>query len=237
MSLLVDTTYRTDEQEIMDDFSLTGHVLDNTLDTLAKINKWLGGNAVVLSGLKTMLKHQSKENTITIVDLGCGGGDMLRLIADYGRKHGYFFKLIGIDANSYTIAHAKQRSQKYSEISFLTQNIFSEDYKKMSCDIVIATLFLHHFKENDIVSFLQIALKQSRIGILINDLHRHRLAYYLFKLITLGVTNKMIKQDGITSILRGFKRKDLINISKKMKVTSHITWRWAFRFQCIINSK
>ncbi len=237
MSFLVDTTYRTDEEEIMDDFSLTGDVLDNTLDTLAKINKWLGGNQVVLSGLKTMLKKHPKDKTITIVDLGCGGGDMLRLIADYGHKLGYTFKLIGIDANEYTVEHARKRSESYDEISFLTQDIFSEEFNAMSYDIVIATLFLHHFKEPQIIDLLQSTLKKANIGVLINDLHRHRLAYYLFKLITIPVQNKMIKEDGLISILRGFKKIELEKISKKLNVKSTIKWRWAFRFQWIIQKQ
>ena len=234
MSFLIDTTYRTDEEEIMDDFSITGDILDNTLDQLAGINKWLGGNQVTLSGLKTMLKKHSKDKIITIVDLGCGGGDMLRLIADYGRKHGYNFKLIGIDANEYTVEHAKKRSHTYHEIQFLKQDIFSEEFNVLSYDIVVATLFLHHFKENEIVSLLKSVLEKASIGILINDLHRHRLAYYLFKLLSLAIKNKMIKEDGLVSILRGFKRIDLIQISKKLNVKSAIKWRWAFRFQWII---
>ena len=83
MSFFVNTSYRTDQEEIMDDFSLTGDILDNTLETLASINKWLGGNQVTLSGLQIMLNQQPKDKAITIVDLGCGGGDMLRLIAEY----------------------------------------------------------------------------------------------------------------------------------------------------------
>ncbi|AXT18670.1 methyltransferase domain-containing protein [Flavobacteriaceae bacterium AU392] len=234
MSFLVDTTYRTNEEEIMDDFSITGDVLDNTLDQLANINKWLGGNQVTLSGLKTMLKKHPKDEIITIVDLGCGGGDMLRLIADYGRKHGYIFKLIGIDANEYTVEHAKKRSQAYHEIQFLKQDIFSEEFNTLSYDIVIATLFLHHFKEDQILNLLRSILEKARIGVLINDLHRHRLAYYLFKLLSLTIKNKMVKEDGLVSILRGFKRIDLIQISKKLDVNSIIKWRWAFRFQWII---
>lgn len=234
MSFLVDTTYRTDEEEIMDDFSIEGSILDKTLNQLANINKWLGGNGVTINGLKKMLKKQPKEKPITIIDLGCGGGDMLRLIADYGRKVGYKFKLIGVDANEYTVAHAKKKSQAYQEIHFLQQDIFSKEFNNISYDIVIATLFLHHFKEQQIIELLQSTLKKASIGVLINDLHRHRLAYYLFKLLSLTIKNKMVKEDGLISILRGFKRIELIEISKKINVKSTIKWRWAFRFQWVI---
>ena len=81
--------------------------------------------------------------------------------------------------------------------------------------MVLATLFLHHFKEAQLVSFLENTLKQTRIGIIVNDLHRHKLAYYLFILLSLFIKNKMITEDGLTSVLRGFKRKDLVLLSKK----------------------
>ena len=78
MSFLVNTTYRTHEEEIMDDFSINGPILQDALDKLATINKLLGGNNVTLNGLKVILKNQSKNAVYTIMDIGCGGGDMLR---------------------------------------------------------------------------------------------------------------------------------------------------------------
>ena len=99
MSLFINTKHRTNAVEIMDDFSINGAVLHDTLDTLASIYKWLGGNKITIDSLKKILKNTSKITPITIIDLGCGGGDILRRIADYGKKEGYTFNLIGVDAN------------------------------------------------------------------------------------------------------------------------------------------
>ena len=44
----------------------------------------------------------------------------------------------------------------------------------------------------------------------------------------------MIIHDGLISVLRGFKRKDLNRISEKINVKPQISWKWAFRFQWII---
>ena len=99
MNFLVDTSHRSSKTEIMDDFTLEGVLLRDTLDKLETINRLLGGNSVTISGLKKILKNQSKNKTITIVDLGCGNGDILRDVAQFGRKNNYSFKLTGIDAN------------------------------------------------------------------------------------------------------------------------------------------
>lgn len=234
MSFLVDTSKRSSETEIMDDFTMKGVLFRDTLDKLEIINRLLGGNKVTIKGLKELLKNKSKNKIITIVDLGCGHGDILRDIAKFGRKNNYTFRLIGIDANIAAIDYAKELSCEYSELSFKAIDIFSDDFKKQSYDIVLCTLFLHHFKNNELISFLKMAIERATIGVVVNDLHRHKLAYYLFKLIGFFVKNKMIREDGLTSILRAFKKKDLENISKQIKVYFSIQWKWAFRYLWIL---
>jgi len=68
---------RSTQTEIMDDFSMEGELLKRTLDQIALINKWLGGNSVTINGLQKLWKDIPLEQEITIVDLGCGNGDML----------------------------------------------------------------------------------------------------------------------------------------------------------------
>ena len=234
MAFFINTKQRTDKEELMDDFSIGGDLLRDTLNKLEKINRWLGGNKVTVNGLKALLKNHPKEQKITIVDIGCGHGDILRDVAKFGRKEGYKFKLIGVDANSAAIDYANELSMEYPELSFKTQDIFSKDFKSETFDVVIATLFLHHFKEEQLVSFLKNTIKQTKIGMVVNDLHRHTLAYYLFLLLSIFISNKMIIEDGLTSVLRGFKRDDLEKISSKINVTPQISWKWAFRFLWII---
>ena len=234
MSFLVDTSHRSSEMEIMDDFTMEGALFRDTLDKLEIINRFLGGNSVTINGLKNLLKNQSKNKTITIVDLGCGNGDILRDVAKFGRKNNYSFNLIGIDANLAAIEYAKELSKEYSELSFKTIDILSEDFKKQSYDVVLCTLFLHHFKNEELISFLKTTTNKARIGVVVNDLHRHKLAYYLFKLIGFFIKNKMVRQDGLTSVLRAFKREDLENIAKEIKVHFSIQWKWAFRYLWIL---
>lgn len=236
MSLLVNTTYRSDKEEIMDDLDYKGPILHDALDKLAKINQWLGGNKVTRNGLKKVLKNYPKNQPLTIVDLGCGGGDILREISRFGNKYGYQFKLIGIDANRHTVNYARESSTDYDNIEFKAIDIFSKDFKDLEYDMVLTTLFLHHFKEEALVSFLKPVLEKAKLGIVVNDLHRHKLAYYLFKLLCTTIKNKTIVEDGLTSVLRGFKRTELEEISQQLNANYEIQWKWAFRFQWILRS-
>ncbi|WP_392348695.1 methyltransferase domain-containing protein [uncultured Polaribacter sp.] len=234
MDFFISTKNRTDKEELMDDFSIGGDLLRDTLDKLENINRWLGGNLMTVKALKKVLKNHPKEQELTIADIGCGHGDILRDVAKFGRKNGYKMKLIGMDANPTAIAYANELSTEFPELSFKTEDIFSEAFKNRKFDVVLATLFLHHFKEAQLVSFLGNTLKQTKIGIVVNDLHRHKLAYYLFMLLAIFIKNNMIIEDGLTSVLRGFKRNELVHISNKLKVKPQISWKWAFRFQWIL---
>jgi 2-polyprenyl-3-methyl-5-hydroxy-6-metoxy-1,4-benzoquinol methylase len=235
--MALNTDYRTDKPEIMDDFEMEGELLRNALDKIAKINQLLGGNKLTLQGVQYLLKSFSKTDEIVIVDVGCGNGDMLRNLAEFALENKLNFRLIGIDANNFTVSHAKKLSSKYSNISYNCQDIFSESFRELNYDIVLCTLTLHHFKEEEINELLQIFYSNAAIGIVINDLQRSALAYRLFQgLCFVFQLNEMSREDGLTSILRGFKRNELESFSKKLKFNNYkIHWKWAFRYQWIIS--
>ncbi|MFB9110104.1 methyltransferase domain-containing protein [Flavobacterium gyeonganense] len=234
--MAINTKYRTQEAEIMDDFSLQGRELRAALDQIARINQLLGGNKVTLHGIKEIIKKINVSHTIVIADVGCGNGDMLRMLADYGLKNNLKFKLIGIDANAFTVNYAQTLSNDYSNIEYLCLDIFSEEFSTINYDIVLCTLTLHHFTNEQILNIITTFNNNAGIGIVINDLHRSKLAYRLFKLICIVFSlGKMSREDGLVSILRGFRKNELEAFSKKLNLKNYtINWKWAFRYQWII---
>ncbi len=216
---------------------MTGDLLGDTLDRLAIINRRLGGDRVTTSGVEALLKDIPKAREITFIDLGCGDGAMLRVLADVGRSAGRSFNLIGLDANEYTIAHARKCSMDYPELSFQKMDVFSSGMNGLGYDIALATLFMHHFKNEEIEEILRLISSKARIGVVINDLHRSRVAYFLFKIYGSFIRNHMIRHDGAISILRAFKRVDVKHISTKLGLNSEIRWKWAFRYQWIIRTR
>ena len=235
--MALDTTYRTDLEESMDDFSMDNAGLVTALDDIARINQLLGGNAVTLDGVKTLIKDFPKDQVITIIDFGCGSGDMLRMLSKYGKDHNLNFKLIGIDANEATIRHAEKCSTNFENISYLAEDIFLYDFSKLSIDIALITLTLHHFKNDEIIKIMKVIFNLVKKGIVVNDLQRSKLAYRLFQaIIFIFRLEKMTANDGLISILRGFKRPDLEKFSKQLDFQKYsISWKWAFRYQWIIN--
>ncbi|MEP2670817.1 MAG: methyltransferase domain-containing protein [Cyclobacteriaceae bacterium] len=228
-------SHRAEIIEIMDDLQCSGEVVDQTLRELEVINRWLGGNAVTLNGIKKLIKERNKD-TITIADLGCGGGDVLNEIAIWGRKKNYNLKLTGIDANPNIISFAKNNSKDFKEINYETQNVFSGEFQKMKYDIIVATLFTHHFNNQELAQLFRSLTSQSRIGIVINDLHRHWFAYHSIRLLTKWFSkSSMVQFDAPVSVLRSFHRSDIILILEEAGINNYsLNWKWAFRWQLII---
>ena len=234
--MFIKTQHRTNDSEIMDDFDLEGDALKTALDKIAQINQLLGGNKLTLKGVKLLLKKVSNSSLITIVDVGCGNGDMLRKLADFGLQNNLNLKLIGIDANSFTVNYAIDLSKKYPNITYRCEDIFDKPFSELEYDIVLCTLTLHHFNNNEIVKLLTLFYKNSKLGFVVNDLQRSSVAYRLFQALCFVFRmNEMSRKDGLTSILRGFKKQELIAFSENLGFKKYnIHWKWAFRYQWII---
>ena len=229
-----DFTQRSMAMEIMDDLSCKGEVVEQTLRELDVINKWLGGDRVTLDGVANLMKMIPLDQPVIIADLGCGSGELLAKILAFAKQQNRNVKLIGIDANPNIIEYAK-RHHPHDGFEFLTMDIFSAAFAAMQFDIVIGTLFFHHFSNPQITGFLQQVRKQVKVGIIVNDIHRHPFAYYSIKWLTaIFSKSAMVKFDAPLSVLRAFTRKDWDQIIGETGLSYSLKWKWAFRWQLII---
>jgi 2-polyprenyl-3-methyl-5-hydroxy-6-metoxy-1,4-benzoquinol methylase len=201
---------------------------------LETINKWLGGNYVTTNGLDQLLKRKNTKK-LFIADLGCGGGDMLKLVAKWAKMRNVDVSLIGFDANPHIVDYAKENCLGYENISFEVSDIFSEEFKQRKFDVILCTLFTHHFKEEQLTRIFNQFKSQATIGTVINDLHRHWLAEFLIKWLTRFFSKSdMVKNDAPLSVRRAFKRGDLLDILKNAEINIFsLRWMWAFRWQLI----
>ncbi len=229
-----DLSRRSAEPEIMDDLTYAGPLMDRTLHELEIVNKWLGGNSVTLDALQKLLRGVKGE--ITIADLGCGRGDMLRLIDLWALKNNVKVSLVGIDANTYIINAAKENLRSLPHIRFHDIDILSPEFKTLRFDVVIGTLFYHHFSDADLTRFFRQLKDQAGIGFIINDIHRHPLAYHSIRILTRFFSkSSMVRFDAPLSVRRAFSKAELFQILNAAGVRNFdIRWKWAFRWQVVV---
>jgi 2-polyprenyl-3-methyl-5-hydroxy-6-metoxy-1,4-benzoquinol methylase len=230
-----DFSTRSYDDELMDDLDCKGEVVHQTLKELETINTLLGGNHVTIDGIEKLIKGK-KVTAFTLADVGCGGGDILRLIRKWASKKNLKAELIGIDANANIVREAQMSTSKEQGIAFESINIFSKEFKERRFDIVTGTLFFHHFTNEQLVSFFNQLKTQVRVGFVINDIHRHWFAYHSIKWLTrLFSKSPMVQHDGPLSVLRAFSKSELVEIMKRAGIERYsIRWMWAFRWQVIV---
>ncbi|QJB33111.1 methyltransferase domain-containing protein [Chitinophaga oryzae] len=233
-----DTSQRILAPEIMDDFSMEGERLQRALEKIAQINRRLGGNRITVKGVDMLMRHLPPGREVRIVDIGCGNGDMLRTLAEHGRKKQWKLRLTGIDANPFTVRLAGELSADFPEITYHCLDVTQGPFPEMEGDILLLTLTLHHFTDPEILALMQHFRRCASAGIVVNDLHRSGLAYRLFQLLCYALRlEEMTRYDGLTSIMRGFKRSELMQLSQKLNIRRQsLRWKWAFRYQWIISN-
>ena len=231
-----DFSKRSSVEEIMDDLHCSGEDLHQTLRELESINHLLGGNDVTMNGIHQLLDKVRISKDLNIVDLGCGGGGILKLIRRLLDKKKIGGVLTGIDANPNVVKFALSQTPASCRIQYESLNIFSDEFKARKFDIVTGTLFFHHFTTEQLVGFLKQLKSQASLGLIINDIHRHWFSYYLIKWLTqLFSRSRMVRHDAPLSVLRAFTKNELLEILLRSGIVHFsIKWRWAFRWQVIV---
>ena len=218
----------------MDDLNSAGPEMRQTLEELKTVNKLLGGNKVTTQALGKFISKHPKAH-YHIADIGCGGGDMIRVMADWAKGQDISITFHALDANPNIIEMAKENLRDLVNVKFHTADVFEEEFATEKIDIITCTLFTHHFTDEELIRMLGKFKSNAKLGIVINDLHRHPFAYYSIKYITkLFSKSAMVKNDGPLSVLRSFIYKDLVFVLEQAGWTDYkIKWYWAFRWQVI----
>lgn len=175
---------------------------------IARVNRLTFAYRPTLLWLDYVYKRMPLQaGPLHIVDVGCGYGDMLRRIALWAEDRKLPVRLTGIDLNPHAVRAAREVTRP-GTITYLEGDAFAFRPKE-GIDVVLSSLMTHHLSSPEIVHFLEWMESRARLGWFINDLHRDRRSYRLFKLLT-RFTNwhRFVKHDGPVSILRSFHRED-----------------------------
>ena len=213
-------------KEIMDDFSIQDERIITALNELNIINKYLGGNKTSEKGLKLLIKKSGIHKVKNILDAGGGSSDIL-LSSKINFNH-----ISNMDINLGINKYVKSNSPK---LDIVCSDIFKPPFKNKSFDVIHASLFFHHFKEDEIKKIL-IQMKNIAIsGIIINDLQRSIFAYMGIKFLTaLFSKSEMVKNDGPLSVRKGFTQTELIKLLNELNLRYDLKWNWAFRWLVVI---
>lgn len=198
--------------ELMDRPQPVSAALERDLENLRQLNRWFGSYRLVLHFIRRWIKPGDQ---LRIVDLATGSGDIPRLIVDLARKLGAAIKIDALDRQSATLEIARRLSADYPEISFVEANLL-EFPSTERYEIVLCSLALHHFGNEDAVLVLRRCCELSRKFVLVSDLRRGWVATVgVYILTALIFREPMTKYDGRLSAARAFSFAELDELARK----------------------
>lgn len=222
---------RSEELEIIDTGDYTAEEYEGCLLELRRVNRFLGDTGALR---KTLLREIENENLseFSVLDVGAGSGELLRALAEFAAEDKRNARLVGLELNARSARAILEESKKFSEqISSVRGNALSLPFADAAFDYVICSLFTHHFKDESVVKILAEMKRVARRKIFVIDLHRHRLAYFLYTTVArLFLYNRLIRHDGALSILRSFKPQELEDLAaeanlENVSVERHFPFR------------
>lgn len=222
--------HRSKQLEHLDIGDYTPSEYEGCIIELQRINEWLGDARALRLSLLAAIERAHLPG-FSVLDVGAGSGELLRVAADWSRKNDCRGSLVGLELNARSAGSILEHSERLAEISAVRGDAFHLPFADSTFDYAICSLLTHHFQDHEVVVVLREMSRVARREIFVIDLHRHPVAYYFYT--TLGrlfLRNRLIREDGALSILRSFKPDELLKLGTLAELDDvSVTRRFPYR--------
>ena len=200
---------RSNEPERIDTGDYTPEEYKRFLKEIAFINRYLGDKRALRQTLLDEIERCDLRD-FSVLDVGCGSGELLRMIAEFARDSKRTATLTGLDLNPISSETTQSESREFDEIVSVQGDALRLPFSDDSFDFAISSLFFHHLTDEQIVVALSEMSRVARRGIVVIDLHRDPVAYVGYKLFCFAFRiSELVRHDGSLSIKKGFKPEEL----------------------------
>jgi ubiquinone/menaquinone biosynthesis C-methylase UbiE len=194
--------------ELMDDLSRPQREFNDAYCELAKVNRWLGG----IRAIEKFLPARD----LLILDVAAGACD----IGDAISKQGH--RVIALDQNPAGL--------KLAKLSWpVAADALEMPFPDETFDVVMASMFFHHLSDEQCARVLASMWRIARRMVLVNDLHRHPVAYFSIRALAAFSKSVMFRHDAPVSVLRAFSPKELLAVAGRAGIAATVHRSFPYR--------
>ena len=206
---------RSYELENIDKGTYTPAEYEGCIVELQRVNEWLGDAKALRGSLLKEIERQGLRS-FSILDVGAGSGELLRVVAKWARETDRRASLIGLELNQRSAQAILEQSAEFSEITSVQGSGLVLPFPDAAIDYVMSSLTLHHFDDEGAVNLLREMARVARRRIFVIDLHRNPMAYFFYTTVAhLFLHNRLIREDGALSILKSFTPEELEQLGQQ----------------------
>jgi len=201
------------QPELMDapDLDEVPHL--HALDGLRRIHFWSRTSRTYIRVLQQWI---SSNGPLRVLDLACGGGDVILSLEKLGQRAGLKLLVDGCDVSRTALDRAVTRAAgKSSRARFFKHDVL-KDSLPGDYDVLISSLFLHHLTDEEAGTLLQKMARSCRLGFLVSDLERRPSGYWLAATVPHLLTRSpVVHSDSVKSVRAAFRRDELALLARE----------------------
>ena len=231
---LPDLRHRHRERELMDAPGLdpTQHV--QALEALAKVNRISGVAARVWKDVLHLSGERGVPESgepLRLLDVACGGGDVMLDVARRARSADVPLEVHGCDVSPVALGHARGEAVRWGLIAnFIERDVLSEGLPE-GYDLVCSSLFHHHLSDADAVNLLR-GMAAAGDCVLVQDLLRSTVGYMLaWTGLRILSRSRVAHVDGPLSVRAAFNLSEVRSMAEEAGLAKAVIRRgWPERF-------
>ena len=226
---------RSHRLEHIDTGNYTAAEYEDCIGELQFVNRWMGDAHSLKATLLRDVEAQRLSN-FSLLDIGAGSGELLRVAATWARQTHRELHAVGLDLNPRMTESIIEETERFDEISSVRGDALQLPFADATFDYVICSLFTHHLLDEQVVQVLREMSRVAKRRIFVIDLHRHPVAYFLYT--TFGkivLHSRLVRHDGALSILRGFKRYELLELAQRAGLQDFCVQRY-FPYRLVLSA-
>ena len=233
--------HRSLELEHIDKGDYSAEEYEGCIVELKRVNRWMGDARALKSSLLREIAREELQS-FSVVDLGAGSGELLRVTAGWAANTSRQAQLTGVELNARSAFAIIDQSRDFPAISAVRADALQLPFADNQFDFVISSLFTHHLNDSAVVAALREMARVAARRIFVIDLHRHPIAYFLYTTAgQLFLHNRLLREDGALSILRSFKPGELEELAQRaglndVKITRSFPYRLVLSAKGLIAS-
>lgn len=195
----------------MDDPDCDPDRLRSTLERFSVVNRLVAAwGTVYRTRVRPALAAAS--GPVRLLDIGCGGGDVLRDLVARARADGFDVTGVGIDPDARSLA-AAQASRQVPGVEYQLTDSTRLAEAGERFDVALSSHVMHHLSPTDLRTVLEDSARLATRLALHSDIARSRLAYAAYAVgITPLAPGTFLRTDGLRSIRRSWTPAELAEL-------------------------
>ena len=221
--------------ELLDRPGAPSPELAESLADIGRLNR-LGPTRSLLAHVEPFVDRFTREDgrrPFRVLDLGTGGADIPVALVRWARARGFRVTVLAMDVQPEVLACAGPAARALPEVRLVAGDAVHPPVRAGGVDLTLCSLTLHHLSEPAVGALLRLMADVSRLGFVVSDLRRSRVAYAAVWLATRLISkNRITRHDGPLSVRRAYTATELAALSTAAGLPE-VQWRRAPFFRLL----